>query len=735
MKKKLEYNIEKLYFTKNNKKLILNLEGWAFSYNNDDLKIKIQENNKKQIDFKILFLERNDVINKFKINKKMCGFHISIENFNAKNNYFLQIIDTDNSKNIMIDFKQEYMKFIKGTSNNSIFTRRNFKKLLLSIKNNGIKITYSKLKLLNENRENLDINKEKESEKYVFKERKVLNKWIEIQKSKPIISVILPIKDIENRYLIVKECIENLLNQQYKNFNIYPIVSGEEIEEYNEFIKPLLNKDAIVIYNKNSDIYDYIDEGYREITEDYFMILEQEDILVESALAHFVENINLNRQLKVMYSNYDSFENNNEYFNPIIKDGLNMENTCLKNLIKGFTIIYKDKNIKETEYKKYIDKLSDIIKENEICYLNMSLIHKRIIKNAWNIKKIKTIAFYLPQFHCIKENDKYWGKGFTEWVNVKRAEPMFKNHYQERKPGELGYYNLVEDKDIQLEQIKLAKEYDIYGFCYYYYWFNGKRVLEKPLDKIIENKNLDLPFCICWANENWTKRWDGLDKEIILEQKHEVDSDNRFILDILPILKDERYIKIKEAPLLVIYKIHLLKDPKNSIKVWREIAKQNGLPKIHIALVNHPGMQELDYYKADSLIEFPPHKLSFKNITNEVEELSKEFVGGVYDYKEYVERTEQLNIYNDKIFRGCMLQWDNTARRMESASIFHNFSLEDYEKWLYKCSEYSKNMLEEDENIVFINAWNEWAEGTYLEPDQKYGRKYLESTKKIVNSR
>ncbi len=352
------------------------------------------------------------------------------------------------------------------------------------------------------------------------------------------------------------------------------------------------------------------------------------------------------------------------------------------------------------------------------------------------MSKVKAIAFYLPQFHVIPENDMWWGKGFTEWTNVKRAKPLFDGHYQQCVPTELGYYDLVKDKNIQKKQIELAKKYDIYGFCYYYYWFNGKRLLEKPLNQVLENKDLDLPFCICWANENWTRRWDGLDKEILIRQNHSLDSDIKFIKDIIPILKDERYIKIGDSPMLLIYRINLLPNPLKTIKVWREECKKAGIDNIHISAIQSVGVTDPRNFGCDSAVEFPPHgffdlRKRLRNIKN----LDPKFKGYIFDYNEAVNKGLMKQKTDYLLYRSVMLGFDNTPRKLNSAALFHNFTIESYKKWLLGCIDYEKLHQPENEQMVFINAWNEWGEGTYLEPDEKYGFQYLEATKDIINLR
>ena len=281
--------------------------------------------------------------------------------------------------------------------------------------------------------------------------------------------------------------------------------------------------------------------------------------------------------------------------------------------------------------------------------------------------------------------------------------------------------------------MELAKEYNIYGFCYYYYWFNGKRLLNAPLDEVISNKELDLPFCICWANENWTRRWDGLDQEVLISQSHNSDSDKNFILDVIPILKDERYIRVNNSPMLIIYRINLFPEPKKTVQMWREACKSAGIDNICIAIVKSFGIESPENYGCDCAIEFPPHGF-FDNdlINNERHNKVFNFHGHIYDYEKVVDKALSIKKPKYKFFRGVMLGWDNTPRRMNKSVIYENFSIKAYERWLKGCVDYCKENLEPNERLVFINAWNEWGEGTYLEPDDRYGHSYLRSTKKII---
>ena len=202
---------------------------------------------------------------------------------------------------------------------------------------------------------------------------------------------------------------------------------------------------------------------------------------------------------------------------------------------------------------------------------------------------MKLIAFYLPQFHPIPENDKWWGAGFTEWTNVRRSKPNFAGHVQPNLPTELGFYDL-RDAEVMQKQAKLAREHGIFGFCYYYYWFNGKRLLETPVDRMLASGQPDFPFCLCWANENWTRRWDGQESEVLMHQEYSDAADEQFIRDILPFLRDRRYIRVNGKPLLMVYRVDKLPDAKQTAERWRRVATSNGLPGLHLTAVQSFGI-------------------------------------------------------------------------------------------------------------------------------------------------
>jgi glycosyltransferase involved in cell wall biosynthesis len=347
---------------------------------------------------------------------------------------------------------------------------------------------------------------------------------------------------------------------------------------------------------------------------------------------------------------------------------------------------------------------------------------------------VKLIAFYLPQFHAITENNAWWGEGFTEWTNVKPAQPQFEGHYQPHVPGELGYYNLL-DSAVQCRQVELAKLHGVGGFCFYTYWFGGKLLLEKPVENYLNDHSLDLPFCLCWANENWSRRWDGLDSEILMAQKHSPEDDLAFIQYVSRYMRDERYIRIDGKPLLLVYRPSLLPSAKETAKRWREWCLQNGLGEIYLAYTQSFEAVDPSKYGFDAAIEFPPNNSSPPNITEKVTPLSEDFGGMVYDWRVFVERSRNYQKPSYKLFRGVCPSWDNTARRKNKGAFFLNSSPQGYQEWLANAiAETCTRVSNPDERIIFVNAWNEWAEGAHLEPDQHYGYAYLQATRNALEA-
>ncbi|WP_232607067.1 glycosyltransferase WbsX family protein, partial [Photobacterium phosphoreum] len=301
--------------------------------------------------------------------------------------------------------------------------------------------------------------------------------------------------------------------------------------------------------------------------------------------------------------------------------------------------------------------------------------------------------------------------------------------YQPHKPGELGYYDLL-DVETQRRQIELAKLYGIEGFCFYFYWFGGKRLLETPIKNYLDDKSLDLPFCLCWANENWSRRWDGLDHEILIAQQHSAADDIAFIQHISDYLLDSRYIRIDGKPLLLVYRPSLLPSAKESSRRWRKWCRENGVGEIYIAYTQSFEIVDPADYGFDAAVEFPPNNSAPLNITDKVKPLTEEFGCTIYDWRNFVKRSENYKKSNYTLFRSVCPAWDNTARRKNRSTVFLNSHPRFYQQWLENAINDTKQRHENPDNrLVFVNAWNEWAEGAHLEPDTQYGYAYLQATR------
>lgn len=350
---------------------------------------------------------------------------------------------------------------------------------------------------------------------------------------------------------------------------------------------------------------------------------------------------------------------------------------------------------------------------------------------------LKYIAYYLPQFHAIPENDLWWGKGFTEWTNVTRAVPRFVGHDQPHLPTDLGFYDLTRDEVLD-EQIDLARAYGIHGFCFYFYWFNGKTLLEHPVRRYLEGSDRDFPFCLCWANENWTRRWDGQEQEILIEQAHSARDDLRFIEHIAAYLRDPRYIRIGGKPLLLVYRGSLLADARATAQRWRKWCRDNGIGEIYLAAVLSFEIDDPRPFGFDAAVEFPPHQLrNLPPINSEVELLDPAFAGEILDYRETVLMTA-LDKFSDSaprpfpLLHGVMTGWDNDPRRQGKGRVFHHAHPSGYADWLRLASTATLRRNPPELQYVFINAWNEWAEGAHLEPDRRFGHAYLAATADVL---
>jgi lipopolysaccharide biosynthesis protein len=345
--------------------------------------------------------------------------------------------------------------------------------------------------------------------------------------------------------------------------------------------------------------------------------------------------------------------------------------------------------------------------------------------------RVRAIAFHLSQFHPIPENDAWWGPGFTEWTNVTRAKPSFQGQYQPHLPADLGFYDL-RLPEVRAQQAALARAYGIHGFCYYYYWFAGKRLLEQPVEAMRANGEPDFPYCFCWANENWTRGWDGADHEILIAQNPSRADDEWLIRDLMPHFRDPRYIRVAGKPLFIVYRVGVLPDPGATADIWREVCRREGIGELYLCVAKTYDTADPTPYGFDAVVEFPPHGVRTPPITDRLELTNPEFKGTVIDYRRYVLDVLTQPEPSYPLHRTVFPAWDNTPRRRDKALAFINATPEVYELWLREIVLRATLRQHAGEPLVFINAWNEWAEGAHLEPDQRYGHQYLHATRRAL---
>ena len=403
-----------------------------------------------------------------------------------------------------------------------------------------------------------------------------------------------------------------------------------------------------------------------------------------------------------------------------------------KKIIKKFAkefLVFLHFSISRLDIGKYRKQtLEQLLRHSNLFYGDKS---DRIISYQRNNSDVKYVAFYLPQFHPIKENDEWWGKGFTEWRNVARALPMYMGHYQPHIPSDLGFYDLRIARTIE-NQVNLARRFGIYGFCFHYYWFGGRRLLEEPLDIFLEHQEIDFPFCICWANETWSRRWDGSENDILMKQDHTEETDLRFIQDAVELFRDKRYIRINDRPVLIIYRPDLFPSLPDTIEHWKTYCKDQGMQPPFVIGALTFDIEDPTIFGCDAGVEFPPHGLRLRQITYKKRMLNPKFSGIVFEARNIIQ--DKLYLENTPFlkFRTVFPGWDNTPRKPEKGFVFEHTSPAFYKEWLKDVSQYTIANMAPEHRFVFINAWNEWAEGAHLEPDFQYGTGYLEATAEVL---
>jgi lipopolysaccharide biosynthesis protein len=293
-------------------------------------------------------------------------------------------------------------------------------------------------------------------------------------------------------------------------------------------------------------------------------------------------------------------------------------------------------------------------------------------------------------------------------------------------PTEFGFYDL-RVRQTRRDQIAVAKEFGIGAFCYHYYWFSGKRLLNAPLDDMLADPDSDMPFCLSWANENWTRAWDASAHKILMAQNYNSENDLEFIKSVVPFMKDRRYLRLDDKPILLVYRPQHLPNAKNSAEVWRNHCKAEGIGDIQIFCCFTHGNWNYKKFGFDGGVEFPPHNAKAHNVQKDLPK-SENYSGYTFEFKDLAEQYLKHDYSKTNGFRGVYPSWDNTARKGNLATITLNGTPGNYEYWLSQALKKTTAEYPEEDRLIFINAWNEWAEGCHLEPDRKYGRGFLEAT-------
>jgi hypothetical protein len=348
------------------------------------------------------------------------------------------------------------------------------------------------------------------------------------------------------------------------------------------------------------------------------------------------------------------------------------------------------------------------------------------------IRRAKVLAYYLPQFHEFPENDEWWGKGFTEWTNVARGSPRFKDHYQPRVPRDLGFYTL--DAAVMRQQIQMAVEAGLFGFIFYFYWFDGRRLMERPLNMFLADASLQIPFCLMWANENWSRRWDGSENEVLISQNYRKGDDNALIDAFVEAFRDPLYIRLGGRPLLMIYRPGIIPDCERVVAAWRALFKERSGEDPIIIMSQSFNDHDPAKYGLDGAIEFPPHKLvgGLPTQNKQLSYLDVDADAHVYSYDDVSNYSINEPRPRFPLIKTVVPSWDNDARRQGAGLVIHGSNPKKYQHWLEQLIVQSTENEFFGERLVCVNAWNEWAEGAYLEPDLHFGSAYLNATSRAV---
>jgi hypothetical protein len=346
--------------------------------------------------------------------------------------------------------------------------------------------------------------------------------------------------------------------------------------------------------------------------------------------------------------------------------------------------------------------------------------------------RARLIAFYLPQFHPIPENDEWWGRGFTEWTNTANAKPLFKGHYQPHVPADLGYYDLRLPES-RIAQADMARKYGIEAFCYYHYWFAGHQLIERPFNEVLSSGDPDFPFCLCWANQTWTGIWHGEPNRVLIEQTYPgMDDHRRHFEMLLPAFCDKRYMKVDGKPLFMIFSPMGLQDSPRVLEFWRELAVKAGLPDLFLVAEHwspdwDPKPYGYDAAVTISLWTWRYRRVSWGQPIRKIRGKVNRMRGRptVYRYEKVIDSLVAERVPGVESFPCVIPNWDNTPRSGGNGLVLHGSTPELFRRHLRRALDRMRDVPHEH-RIVFVKSWNEWAEGNHLEPDLKFGLRYLE---------
>ena len=354
------------------------------------------------------------------------------------------------------------------------------------------------------------------------------------------------------------------------------------------------------------------------------------------------------------------------------------------------------------------------------------------------MKKARVVAFYLPQFHPIPENDAWWGTGFTEWTNTAKARPLFRGHYQPHVPADLGFYDL-RVPETRAQQAEMAERFGIEGFCYYHYWFAGKRLLNRPFDEVVASGKPKFPFCLCWANQTWSGVWHGLKDKILIAQTYPGERDHRAHFEtLLPAFRDIRYIKVEGKPLFLIFLPHEIPEPKATLALWRQMAREAGLEGIYF--VGNSTAQKPEDFRDMGFdatvqgpnIKFRPWVKTWRKPLARIKQ-SIDLRRGIphrFDMGNFFEQNKPGR-QNWPSYPSLVHAWDNTPRSGSRGIVYENATPQLFKKMLQLAID-SVSHEPEGKRLIFLKSWNEWAEGNHLEPDLRDGMAYLDALKDVL---